>query len=200
MSSSQAPYPSPLPFGHRLTHSAAPPLPTANAPLTLRREPYISPRDPLETTKGRGAAAPSLWNPAPGGWVKGRVRLRGDYSGALGRTVGGGICPVPGQGVLRGTGFRAGASLRTGTRVGVGWALNWNPGGYRAESCYTLCLSFRAARFDGAGGVGEEGHYFYPFELCHCEEYSDVAIRSFVGGLVCTGVFGRPHRATLTQC
>ena len=69
----------PFPFGHRLTHSAAPPLPTANAPLTLRREPYISPRDPLETTKGRGAAAPLLWNPTPGvggrrdGWAKGRV-------------------------------------------------------------------------------------------------------------------------------
>ena len=59
---------------------------------------------------------------------------------------------------------------------------------------------FPCGRFAGAGGVGEEGHYFYPFELCHCEEYSDVAIRSFVGGLVCTGVFGRPYRAALTQC
>ena len=76
MSSSQAPYPSPLPFGHRLTHSAAPPLPTANAPLTLRREPYIFPRDPLETTKGRGAAAPLLWNPTPEGTKDGGGRPR----------------------------------------------------------------------------------------------------------------------------
>ena len=34
--------------------------------------------------------------------------------------------------------------------------------------------------------------------FCHSEERSDVGIRSFVGGLVCAGVSGRPHRAAPT--
>ena len=66
MSSSQAPYPSPLPCGHRLTRSAAPPLPAANAALTLRWEPYFPSQTLLETTKGRGPAGPLPLESNPG--------------------------------------------------------------------------------------------------------------------------------------
>ena len=141
----------PFPCGHRLTHSAAPPLPTANAPLTLRREPYISPRDPLETTKGGGAVAPRLWNPTPGGDEgRGRAAPSGRPYGGIGRgskpgeTGGGGAPPLHGH-----RKFLRRADVGIGPYGGDG-------GQIAASACGLLAMT----------GV-----------FCHSEERSDVGIR-----------------------
>ena len=102
----------------------------------------ISPRDPLKTTKGR-ACGPFLWISSRGG-------TGGCFYSIFGRTVGGGLCPAPGQGLC--VGGRVDASLRTG-------AWNGNPINHRSEICDTPCSSFRATRFAGAGGVGAGERY-----------------------------------------
>ena len=48
--------------------------------------------------------------------------------------------------------------------------------------------------------VGPKGLLAMTIIFCHSEERSGVGIRSFVGGLVCAGVSGRPRRAAPTQC
>ena len=116
------------------------------------------PPDPLETTKGR-ACGPFLWISSRGGTGG---RLRGNYGGRRGRFAArrnggrffggrsdgrGRALSRPGAGGLRGTGFRAGASLRTGHGIG-------NPVTNGAKFCYALCFSFRTTHFAGAGGVG----------------------------------------------
>ena len=67
--SSQAPYPSPLPKGHRLTHSAAPPFPTAKL---CGGSPTSAPRPLL---RPKGAEAP-FGN--PDGGVDGGTGFTGD--------------------------------------------------------------------------------------------------------------------------
>ena len=135
----------PFPFGHRLTHSAAPPLPTANAALTLRWEPYISPlTTPLKRPKA-GGRGPFLWILSRSGTGKRFFGGAGKSFGAFGRTVGGGLCPAPGQGLRKRRGVR---TLRCARGME---GESHQPTG---RSCYTPCFSFRAARFAGAGGVG----------------------------------------------
>ena len=93
MASSQAPYPSPLPKRHRLTHSAAPPFPTANAALVCGGNPVISLlTTPLKRPKERPAGL-SFGN-LLGGWTGGR-----GLRGTLGRGTGvrGGV-----RGVIQG--------------------------------------------------------------------------------------------------
>ena len=125
---------------------------------------YFPPDDPLETTKGR-ACGPFLWISSRGG--TGGGRLRGNYGGRRGRFAArrdggrffggrsdsrGRALSRPGAGGLRGAGFRAGASLRTGHGIG-------NPATNGAKFCYALCFSFRTTHFAGAGGVrgGDKG-------------------------------------------
>ena len=97
----------------------------------FRREPYISPlTTPLKRPK-EGPAGPSF------GFLPGvgrGGRLRGNYGGRRGRFAArrnggrffggrsdgrGRALSRPGAGGLRGTGFRAGASLRTGHGMGI---------------------------------------------------------------------------------
>ena len=61
IASSQAPYPSPLPEGHRLAHSAAPPFPTANAALVCGGSPVSAHRPLLRPKEG---LRPFLWKPS----------------------------------------------------------------------------------------------------------------------------------------
>ena len=132
----------------------------------------ISPQTPLKRPKA-GGCGPPLWNPTPGGVDEGAIAMDGGIAvgEAFGRTVGGGLCPALGRGVLRGTGFRASASLRTGHGMGI-------PSTNGPKLLYSLLLfPRRSLRWCWRGGCG--GWCFYPLIPCHCEERSDAAIRSF---------------------
>ena len=138
------------------------------------------PRPSLKRPK-EGPAGPSFGN-HPG------VGRGCGFWDIFGRTVGGGLCPAPGGGSAWGW-LPCGCFAAHG--MGLERTSNGNPINHRSEICYGLCFSFHATRFAGAGRVSAGGWCFCRFNLCHCEERSDAAIRSFGWRFG----FGEPVRA-----
>ena len=161
MASSQALYPSPLPEGHRLTHFAAPPFPTAKF---CGGNPVISPLTP-PLKRPKEGPRPFLWKPSwSGGFPKdGRgcfaprndnrkpLSFRGGPTGRRGNP----FLPCEDEGPKRGACGHSGFPALRETRVLTAWQF-W---------CGALSGHCPAAGFNGGIKVLKSTQILFKFWL-----------------------------------